>query len=422
MLSLRFFSQIFIVLWFGLNCFASEFEAKLCPSLQTLSELVQCMENNHPEYVHSFLMEEEANLGVNQAKQFKNPDFSLRSVGGYYYGMGIGSSELAVTYPFQLSARRSSSINAAKASGEQLKAKAVSMRDQSKTEFIKDSFRLRQIEDEQKWYQFVFDQLKAQKNTYLKRIVREPEQDVFLNLVQLMIADNLTKQSLLDIESREVRSRLQRALGALNSLASVKWPVLKKEWPTFSEKELLNVDRRPELIEVKAKQEQALAEWNYAKASTWPEFNFGPVIQRANEGPSDYYTFGLQVNFELPVLSWNLAARALKANQYMHATHEVELMKQNQDYVLETYLQQYKKTIEAQKNLPTNQEVTRKAQQTQTYFQRGMISGPTIIESYRQTMDSVLNRHQLELLTLDAYLWLKITQGKDPVTELEALL
>lgn len=394
----------------------------LCPSLQTLSSLLECMEKNHPEYTHSLLMEEEAQLGLQQAKQFKNPEFSLRSVGGDNFGMGIGGSELAVTYPFPISARRSTFVDAAKASGEQLKAQALLLRHESKTAFIKDAFRMRQIDDEQKWYKFIFDQLQAQRSTYLKRVVREPEQDVFLSLVQLLIADNLTKQSSLDIESRELKSRLQRALGHKNSLASVKWPLLKKEWPDLGTKEALSIDKRPELVEIRARQDQALAEWNFAKASTWPEFNFGPVIQRANEGPSVYYSYGLQVTFELPVLSWNQGARALKSNQYVHATHEVELMKQKQEYVLETYIQQYKKTIEAQSYLPSSQEVTRKAQQTQNYFQRGMISGPTIIESYRQTMDSVINRHHLEILTLDAFIWLKITQGKDPAQELEALL
>lgn len=391
----------------------------VCSVLRTLSDFIRCMEDNHPEYTHSHLMDEEAQLLVQEARQFKNPTFSLRSVGGDNYGMGIGSSELSVTYPFPLSARRSSAVAAARANGEQIKAQAHLTRISVRDAFVKDLFRMRQIEDELKWNRFIHDQLLAQRNTYSRRTIREPEQDVFLGLVQLLIADALTKQSVLEIESRDLRSQLQRALGPQNSLDRMSWPLAKKAWPELKGSDFTNIETRPEVIETKAREEQALAEWRRAKAMTWPEFNFGPVIQRANEGPMEYYAYGIQVSFELPVLSWNLAGRALRAKQYAHAAHEVTLMEQQQNYLLETYLQQYRKSIEGQRQLPSAEEISKKAKTAQSYFQRGMIGGPALIESYRQTLDSVTNRHRLELLTLDAFLWLQTTRQRNPVAELE---
>jgi hypothetical protein len=97
----------------------------------------------------------------------------------------------------------------------------------------------------------------------------------------------------------------------------------------------------------------------------------------------------------------------------------VELVEQQQSYLVETYLQQYQKTIEAQKLLPAVDEVLRQSKLAQGYFQRGLIGGPALIESYRQTMESIVNRHRLESLTLEAFLWLQTTMQKDPLAELE---
>ena len=272
-----------------------------CELPKNYRDFFSCSIKRHPKAQIAQLVVEEADAGIDRASQLQNPDISVRSVGGTQVTENIGATEIALSIPLSQIWTRGPKKNVA------IAEKRIAQIDSKQTiltvkrELIRDLFRLRQIDDDMELVTETLDAFDTIRRQLSARKARGPDQEITLSLVQLASSDYQLKKNHLQVERAEIRSKLRAVWGSDFELKKEFVPPLREKWPEISV--LGDASHNLQVQKAIAESEKANAEIRLAEREALPTISAGPVLERTTTGPTQTYSYGVNVVASLPILT-----------------------------------------------------------------------------------------------------------------------
>ncbi|NUM58657.1 MAG: TolC family protein [Bdellovibrionaceae bacterium] len=389
--------------------------ATQCEKVNSFKEFYFCTLQKHPKFEISNLKLNEADAIVEKASQFENPDISIKSISGSYAGENIGSTELSLNISASQIWKRGPIIEMAEAEKKITKIESNQTLLEVKKTLIKDLYRLRQINDELELITETLTTFEAIQKQFKSRLAKGPEQEITQSLVELATGDyNLKKNSLLT-ERSVIVSQLKALWGQSFEITNNQLPPKRKSWPLINlqSNDKNSVNASLEVQKMLAETEKAEAGLKLARSESWPNVNIGPTIERTTDGPKQYYSYGVNANISLPILTINGGSRRL-------ANSKVQQSKLISDYAIkrsttekEILVNKYNSSIESLKRATSQDEIKKKHTRVDSLFKQGLASGTLIIEVHRQINEFISSQHKNENTAIDSFLEIKTLSGGD---------
>lgn len=402
--------RLFFVVCISLFLFNSAFAE--CESAKTAFDLYECALKVHPQHRAAVISQGLGEAYEDRARQWPNPELSVRSTSGKNAGENMGGTELDVSISVSdLVINRSAKIDLGKAERKLAQVEAEEYTFKAKQQLIRDLYRYRQVSEELSSVTEALEAFRKIESQFTSRRARGPEQEVSLNLVQLAQGDYELKKNHLAVEKDEILTRFKGFLGDQFDLRKELLPSPKTIWPEL--KESLILSQSFELRKAEAQKDKLAAERSLAVAESWPTISAGPTIERVTEGSNSFHTYGFNLNVELPLLSQNGGGRNV-ANRTAEIAKLEHQYSQNQERLRQQrLLQVYRSAVESLKRSVNREALNRKHKQIDNLFKSGLASGATVIEAHRQITEFTESQHEHELLALDSLMQIKFLQRQD---------
>ncbi len=395
------------VLLFSTSVLGSE----VCSNPKSTSDVLSCLDQNHPEVKKTTVDGRLAEGIVSSATQLPNPEIGFDSVRGSTLGETRGESRLSVSQLVEIGGKRSARARLGRATADSIRASSVVSVDRSRIENILKFVKYRQLVHEI----FVLEEALATyekvNRQFASRPRLSPDQQVSQGIFKLALGDYRHRLAALLSEKQSLESYF-KVISELNFDAAIKFlPRRWKAWPkpeTFTS----SVQENPRLQVLEKNLNKADASYDLARANSWPDPTVSLIGQEDIEGSTQFRSYGVGVSLPLPLWNTNGGARQqasaekYKAEVEFHAgAKALELERQN-------LLTSYKGFVSALEQSPDSIDTDRKHRNTETLFYRGVISGALVIEAHRQILDFTQTSHELELETLQTLLNLYSLDGK----------
>lgn len=382
-----------------------------CAKIANYKDFYLCSLKKHPLSEVAALKAREGEAYLEQAGQWQNPNLDLKTVSGHSGGEQVGSTELAIAVPLTQIWTRGAKTSLAEAEKKRVEVDAKGLLLGAKKELIRDIYRLRQIQDES----LLVDETLKTFGTIQKQIrgrrVKGPEHEVTLSLVELATSDYELKRNHLTTERLEIMSRLKGIWGPSFDVKPQYLPPTKEKWPTITDTQ--GSSPSLEVQRVLAETEKTIAEKKVIDRESWPELKVGPVIERATEGPNQYYSYGVTVSVTLPVLSWNGGARKLADARADQARFIADYTQKKSQLESEIFLQKYTSAVSSLKAAASWDDIRRKHVRVESLFHQGFLAGSLVIEAHRQLYEYTVSQHEHEHAAIEAFLELKTLRGEE---------
>jgi len=368
-----------------------------------------CSLEKHPKYEISKLKELEGDSLVDKASQWQNPDATLKSVTGSKAGEQVGGTELEMTFSISQTWIRSAQKEIAEADKKISNIEAKETLLSVQKELIKDLYRLRQVDIELDLVNETLATFDTIRKQYRGKLARGPEQEITFNLVELATSDYELKKNHLTTEKAEITSKIKAIWGPEFELKKTYLPPLKEKWAEISS--AISMKSSFEVQKAIVEGEKALAEQNLVQKESWPSMGIGPVIARNTEGPSQYFSYGINFSMTLPLVSINGGSRKLAESKMLQAKHSSDWAIKKSQSEKEILLQKYKSSVESLKKSSNQSEINKKHQKIDNLFRQGLASGGLIIEAHRQITEYTESQHEHENAAIEAFLEIKTLSG-----------
>lgn len=381
-----------------------------CNDIKTFKTFYYCSLERHPKFEIAKLKSKEGDAIVEKATQWQNPEFGLKSTAGNNAGETVGATELEVSFSVSQLWQRTEQKQIADADKKiaNIDAKEVLLSVQK--ELIKNLYRLRQIESELDLVAETINTFDTIKKQYRSRAVRGPEQEITLNLVDLASSDYELKKNHLSMEKSELISKIKAMWGQEFEIKKDYLPPMREKWMEIIPNQ--NMGASFELQRINAEKERALAEQSLTTKESWPSLSFGPTLARNTEGPSQYYTYGIDLRMSLPLVSLNGGSRLLSASKAQQASLTADYANKRTQSEKEILIQKYRSSVESLRKTSNQDEIKRKHQKIDGLFRQGLASGGLIIEAHRQITEYTESQHEHENAAIEAFLEIKTLNGE----------
>lgn len=381
-----------------------------CAAIQSHRDFYACSLQKHPLSEVAGLKAKEGEAFLEQAGQWRNPDLDLRTVTGDRAGEKVGSTELTVAIPLTQLWTRGARTSVAEAEKKRSEIDAKDMLLGVKKDLIRDIYRLRQIDDERALLDETLTTFAKIGKQLRGRRARGPEQEVTLSLVELAASDYELKKNRLETEKLEIASRMKGIWGSSFEVRPQFLPPPKSKWPSID-----GVAAEPslEVQRALADAEKSAAEKKLAERESWPELRVGPAIERATDGPNQFYSYGVTMSITLPVLSWNGGSRKLADTRAEQARFVADYMQKKSRLENEIHLRKYQSALSSMKSAASKDDLHRKHDRVENLFRQGLLPGSLVIEAHRQLYEYTVSQHEHENAAVDAFLELKTLRGED---------
>ncbi|GIL17062.1 MAG: hypothetical protein BroJett040_08130 [Oligoflexia bacterium] len=381
-----------------------------CNDIKTFKTFYYCSLERHPKFEIAKLKSKEGDAIVEKATQWQNPEFGLKSTTGSNAGETVGATELEVSFSISQLWQREEQKQIAVADKKIANIEAKESLLSVQKELIKTLYRLRQIESELDLVAETINTFEMIKKQYRSRAVRGPEQEITLNLVELASSDYELKRNHLSTEKSELDSKLKAMWGPGFVVKKDYLPPLRERWMEVSLVKSMGTGF--ELQRINAEKEKALAEQRLATKESYPSLSFGPNLARNTQGPSQYYTYGVNLRMSLPLVSLNSGSRLLSASKAQQAQLTADYANNRAQAEKEILIQKYKSSVESLRKTSNQEEIKRKHQKIDGLFRQGLASGGLIIEAHRQIVEYTESQHEHENAAIEAYLEIKTLIGE----------
>lgn len=382
-----------------------------CADIKNATDFYQCSLQKHPEFEMSQLKAEEAEALVSKAKQWQNPQLEVKSVAGKKNDEAHESTEISLAIPVSQLWTRGAQGEVGEAEKKLSEIDAHESLLSVRKSLIKDLYRLRQIESEQKIVDEsveAFDRVKSQLRS---RRARGPEQDISLNLIELASGDYELKKNHLVIEKEEISARIKSLWGPDFEIKKQYLPSPKLAWPMLVDKS----DFANSLAsrKISALNTKAAAESKLANRESWPSLSAGPTLEKNKEGSTQYDSYGFNLSVSIPIFSQNGGARQYADIKNRQALLQSKYALKKAQLEKSIFIQKYQTAVASLKKSSNRDEVQKKHHFIDRLFKQGLASGGTIIEAHRQITEYTESQHEHELTALDAYIEIKNLNGEN---------
>lgn len=167
-----------------------------------------------------------------------------------------------------------------------------------------------------------------------------------------------------------------------------------------------------ELQKINIENEKALAEQRLVQKESFPALSIGPVVERNTEGPNQYYSYGINLNMTLPLVSINGGARKLADIKARQTQILADFANKRALPEKEILLQKYKSSVESLRKSSNHTEIKNKHHKIDSLFRQGLASGGLVIEAHRQITGYTESQHEHENAAIDSYLEIKTLNGE----------
>lgn len=367
-----------------------------CGNAGNLVDALACVRANEPAFRNATEGAREAEELESSAYRLINPELSLDYLSGNSLGDVQRESNASLLFTLELGGKRSARATVFNAEGLGLRADAFDQRINALTELGGAVLRQSQLQTEKSVLEEALGMFRKVIQLFRSRGQLAPEQRVSLNAFELITLDYSRRILETDAELVQVRNRTQRLFGADSKgqpLDIGKFIIDLK----VAAKSLDDwIENSPEMLRLRAEQRKAEGELQVAQAEMWPDLKIGPSFRQVTNGPYSYNMTGITVSFPIPVLTWNVALRSSRETTEKRVQAKVRWEAQDirSQYLAKlTQLEQIAKLL---KETPTESEIQRKHQTTESLFSRGLVGGALIIEAHRSLVDYYLTKHGLE--------------------------
>lgn len=374
----------------------------------TLNQLLDHSESMSPEVRK--LREE---LGVTEANSvgagmIPNPEIGFGNFAGRAGGKKWGQTDLTFLQPIELGGKRGKRIDVAKSQIKTARAMLEQSIAEVRLEALSTMYRLRQIKDELELLEEARETFQRLVSIYRKRPQLSPEQATSLFVFQLALRD-------CELQRETILSEFNIAQSTLKQLTQMEpeelmhlLPKRIANWPTLQARDALE---SPYLRVLRSQTEQAEQELSLAKADTWPTLSIGPSFTSQNQFGEKANILGVMMTFPIPVLNQNDGAKAVASARINSSRRQYEMLRSVEETKLSAYEKMYARSVELLKQQATPQELHKKHGEVESFFVKGLISSPLVIEAHRQMFDNQRLYHERELGTLSSYYQMVLLKG-----------
>lgn len=394
------------LLW--VTCTSTVTYATATERFTNLSQLLDHAENISPEVRKARAGLDVTAQGVTGAKMIPNPEIGFGNFSGRAGGKRWGQTDITLLQPIELGGKRGNRIGLAHARVKEVKSQLDQAIAEVRLTALSTVYRVRQIKDELELLEEAKTTFSRLVGNYKKRPQLSPEQSTSLFLFQLAYRDcELQKEELLSEYNLAESQMKQLTERSIEEVANV-LPLRREKWPEPTGPSQLE---SPYLKVLRAQTEAAEQELKLANSDAWPTLNIGPSFTSQDQFGEKANVWGVVLSFPIPVLNQNDGAKAVAQATISSSRKQYEIMKSVQETKLEAFQKSYSRSVDLLLGQATAQELHKRHSEIESYFLKGLISSPIVIEAHRQMFENQKLYHQRELATLDVYYQMVLMNG-----------
>lgn len=346
--------------------------------------------------------------GITEASMIPNPELTLGQWSGRAGGKKWGQTDVTLLQPIELAGKRGKRIDRANAQVKGMKAQIDQVVAEVRLQTLSLLYRLRQVNDELEFLAEAQTTFSRLVSNYRKRPQLSPEQSTSLFLFDLAVKDyDLQKQEFIR-EVKLIGAELKQRTGFEIADVTHLLPPRKKIWPKNLSGQQLE---SPYLRVLRAQTEASEMDLKLARADAWPTLNIGPSYSAQDQFGEKANVWGIVLSFPLPVLNQNDGAKALASTGLAASKRRFEIEKTSQENYRQAHLDSYLSSIAVLEAQASDGNMHKKHEEIESFFLRGLISSPLVIEAHRQMFENKKLYHERELETLEAYYQIVLLDG-----------
>ncbi len=373
-----------------------------CALPKKTQEVVECAKENHPDVLRKKHDLEYQAFSVDTARQLPNPELEVEFTKG---AKNTSDSMIAIVQSIEWGGKRKARVQAAKAKNAVMDSDLKELQADVIRQTVLHLHRLRQLEQERRIFKTTIKTLETliQQQKSLPQL--SPEQQVTQSVYRMALMDAKIKSAILFDEERALEHYFHVSTGhSLDELKEV-LPRPPLTWPTISE---TPSQKRlsPAQLKTLAEEAEFNALWAQAQSDTWPRLKVGPMWNaQSNTNGGTQSLWGLKVMMDLPLLNQNAPARTFAQAGISKNEKDMSLLQSVESHERTEQLKVYRRAVSILKDVPDMSTVEKDFKKNESLAQRGLVSGPLLIEFHRQRAELTQSRNQRELKALEA-LWL----------------
>lgn len=413
-LSAPFFHKLIFGL-LGLGAFCSA--AHACESVRTPAEFLQCVLQRKPEIISARAEAESATDLKQQSGRWINPEIESEHLFGKTLGDVQYEHQIGLLQTFELGGKRGARIAAAEARENKATADRDAQIGEELSDALGELLQAAQLREELAAVNSAINAYQRMLSTLRRRSVLSVEQRSTLQLFQSNFETLEDTQASLLSEQKILLATLATDLPGVK----VDWAALARitvaDWPEIS-KDLLNSvpTKNPTLRRLNALNELAFAEYESASAEAWPDLKLGPTIRFSGEGPIHSQAYGLGVSISLPI--WDARGPLKRATHRLIEASRITLeAKHTQEQLLiQEKSDSYRALRERILDRSARESFEHYIDSVESQYARGLLGPAHVIEAYRQRIEGLRSRFQVERTALSLLLnvWTSLGDLPDP--------
>lgn len=375
---------------------ASAREPAVCGAAADLVDAIACVRANEPAFRDATEGAKEARDLESSGYRLINPELSLDFIGGNSLGDVQREANASLLFTLELGGKRSARAKSLGAEGLALRADAFDQRIAALTELGGAVLRQNQLQTEKTVLEEALGMFRKVIQLYRSRGQLPPEQRVSLNAFELITLDYSRRILEADAELVQVRSRTRRLFGEDSKGQSLDIGRFALDLKAAARTVEDWIENSPEMLRLRAEQRKAEGDLAVARAETWPDLKIGPSLRQVTSGPYSYNMAGISVSFPIPILTWNGALRSARATTEKRVQAKARWEAQDIRSQYAAKLVQLERIAALLRETPSESDIQRKHQTTESLFSRGLVGGALIIEAHRSLVDYYATKHGLE--------------------------
>ncbi len=386
-----------------------------CDLIASPADLISCLPIRSPELQSAQAQVESAELRVEQAGRWLNPEFESEHLFGKTLGDERAENQFGLMQTLELGGKASARSSVATAGAKMASAEQKDALNERSGAVLHNLLRALQVREELAATDSALNAYRRMTGSLKSRGVLSPEQRSTLALFQAASETLEDTRATLLIEQRMVRA----ALSSQVMPSRLEWQVLESyrisRWPEITtEGSRPSLEQNPKLLILSAFHEKSLAEYDLESAEAWPNLRLGPQIKLEADGPIRSQSYGFGLSFSLPL--WDARGPGKQAALIeAHAAESLRHAKATQFELIQREKREaYASVFERLQDRATRDAFERYMGSVESLYARGALGPTHVIEAYRQRIEGLRSRFEVERLAASLLSEIWTTQGALP--------
>jgi cobalt-zinc-cadmium efflux system outer membrane protein len=377
-----------------------------CPELNSAQNVLSCVLQEHPEIRHAHLGVLAAEAGQGAAALIPNPELDSNAGLGKSLGDQLINSQVSLMQRLELGGKRGARVERAQAMTSLSIADKTWVMERVALETVTQLYRLRHIQVESEILGKISQQLrKAEKFLKMKPLLT-PEQQISMTLFYYAQTQTDIENRTLFAETESIRRLLSYSLGRpMKSEEITKiLPVEKKTWPEIEGQTDLRNLKGSAMQRASAFLQDSKSMLSIEEGKAWPDLEIGPFLQFQRSGAVEQNTYGLGMRFALPLFHMNGPGKEAATRFVEQANLGMDFTSQQVLMTRDVWVNKYNIALQSLKDPEMKSVIAKRYEKINQLFDRGLISGALVLESFRQILEVNRRINSQELAAIDA-LW-----------------